>query len=167
MKKSTPPHGITGYSRRRCRCGVCISAHRDYQREYRRGLVAGERGTALLEKHRERQRAANRRLYLVPESHRKMLVATRRWQDRRKATLKKMKGDPCADCGLVFPPECMDWDHRHGTLKVFNIGGSATRPWKDILAEIAKCDLVCANCHRIRTTTRRKERQREKASRGT
>jgi hypothetical protein len=29
------------------------------------------------------------------------------------------------------------------------------RPWSEIEAEMAKCDLVCANCHRIRTAERR------------
>lgn len=59
------------------------------------------------------------------------------------------------DCGGTFPPECMDYDHRPGTEKYYGVGqltGSLTK----MKAEIAKCDLVCANCHRIRTHARRR-----------
>lgn len=59
---------------------------------------------------------------------------------------------PCADCGGVFDPVCMDFDHRPGTKKLFTIShGIARRTYDAVLAEIAKCDIVCANCHRIRT----------------
>lgn len=55
------------------------------------------------------------------------------------------------DCGQTFPMCVMDFDHRDPSLKCFGIGqykeGSVTK----LLAEIAKCDVVCANCHRIRT----------------
>lgn len=74
---------------------------------------------------------------------------------RRKFSLLKM-GRPCYDCGNVFPPECMDWDHRPGTTKHFTIStvlGNA--PFDSVVDEIAKCDLVCANCHRVRTQSRR------------
>ena len=48
----------------------------------------------------------------------------------------------------------MDYDHRPGTKKKFNV--SVIRKGKaEILKEIEKCDLVCANCHRIRTHNRR------------
>lgn len=69
-------------------------------------------------------------------------------------------GKPCVDCGGVFPPTCMDWDHREPSDKEFNICGTATRELYDndkILSEIAKCDLVCANCHRIRSAIQRGE----------
>ena len=43
----------------------------------------------------------------------------------------------------------MDWHHRDKTTKLFGIRMQLTRSKKALLAEIAKCDLVCANCHRI------------------
>lgn len=61
------------------------------------------------------------------------------------------EGKPCVDCGGVFPPECMDYDHRDKTTKSFNIAKSLLMSEAKITEEIAKCDLVCANCHRIRT----------------
>lgn len=72
----------------------------------------------------------------------------------KKALLVAAKSRPCADCGRTFPPLCMDFDHVRG-VKLFLIG-TAVR-WKSIAAlneEIAKCDVVCACCHRIRTETR-------------
>src|SRR5262245_14645960 len=64
-----------------------------------------------------------------------------------------LKDEPCADCGNRFPPECMDFDHVRGK-KLFNIGHSMTKKLSVVLAEVEKCDLVCANCHRIRTKAR-------------
>jgi hypothetical protein len=74
----------------------------------------------------------------------------------RKAWLVSLKaGRPCTDCGRVFPHQVMQWDHRPGTEKLGEISGDfRTRSRPEILAEIAKCDLVCTNCHAIRTFTR-------------
>lgn len=59
---------------------------------------------------------------------------------------------PCMDCGNIFPPVCMDFDHRDPTDKVDNIARLVVRGNKaKLLEEIEKCDLVCANCHRKRT----------------
>lgn len=62
-----------------------------------------------------------------------------------------IKDVPCMDCGVKYPPVCMDFDHRDPTLKTFNIATGATRRRELVIQEIAKCDIVCANCHRIRT----------------
>jgi len=48
----------------------------------------------------------------------------------------------------------MDFDHREGENKMFSIGSENHKSWPVVLAEIAKCDLVCANCHRLRTAGR-------------
>jgi hypothetical protein len=49
----------------------------------------------------------------------------------------------------------MDFDHRDGSSKLGNIASLVKRwSWKRLLAEIEKCDIICANCHRIRTAQR-------------
>jgi len=49
----------------------------------------------------------------------------------------------------------MQWDHLPGFEKVGDISGSwACRTQEEILSEIAKCELVCTNCHAIRTFRR-------------
>lgn len=84
------------------------------------------------------------------ESYRAAAAAKRL---RMREWLKSLKDKPCADCGGVFPPECMDFDHRDRKTKRMSVGLMISqRSSKDaILEEVAKCDLVCANCHRIRT----------------
>lgn len=75
------------------------------------------------------------------------------WHRYRKAQLVAYKGGRCYDCGQVFPQCCFDFDHRNPKNKCFNIGEQGARgtPLPELMVEADKCDLVCANCHRIRT----------------
>lgn len=68
--------------------------------------------------------------------------------------LQTLKSDPCVDCGLTFSPCIMEFDHVRG-LKVRGVSAMSTYPWPKVLAEVAKCELVCACCHRTRTAIRR------------
>lgn len=68
----------------------------------------------------------------------------REWIDSLKA------GIPCMDCGNTLPPEAMDFDHVRGT-KTKSIIDMWSWARDKVLAPLAKCVLVCANCHRIRT----------------
>ena len=62
----------------------------------------------------------------------------------------------CADCGTKgLPPECYDFDHRPGEVKEFSVCAVRRIGLDRLLAEIEKCDVVCANCHRVRTRQRR------------
>ena len=76
--------------------------------------------------------------------------------------IKAAKARPCADCGVEYPAFVMDFDHLDPRQKRFTIG-HAYRTWRtsELLAEIRKCDVVCANCHRIRTYGRRSELGRQ------
>ena len=73
---------------------------------------------------------------------------------RKRRILEELKSGPCVDCGGTFRPECMDWTHKPGTEKLFQISQGHKYTWPEVEAEIAKCELVCANCHRIRTRNR-------------
>ncbi len=65
------------------------------------------------------------------------------------------KNKPCTDCKKVFRRCVMDFDHRPGEEKLYEISKMYTLLSKTkFLNEIAKCDLVCANCHRIRSCDR-------------
>lgn len=76
---------------------------------------------------------------------------------KRKAIIsryKTMKG--CIDCGYNQHPEALDFDHLRD--KKFNISQAvnAMTSWPRIKAEVAKCEVRCANCHRVITAERRK-----------
>lgn len=64
----------------------------------------------------------------------------------RRDFLKSLKAGKACSCGESHPA-CLDWHHRDKGTKLFNIGASNSG-LETTLAEIAKCDLICANCHR-------------------
>ena len=76
-------------------------------------------------------------------------------RDFLRSTIRKLKDFPCVDCGVRYPYYVMDWDHI-GTDKLFNISKAvgAGITLARLLEEISKCELVCANCHRVRTHER-------------
>lgn len=75
-----------------------------------------------------------------------------RQKERRqqvKGQLIAERGGRCVDCGYAKVVAALEFHHRDARTKDFAIGGagvSRERLW----AEAAKCDLVCANCHRAR-----------------
>lgn len=70
----------------------------------------------------------------------------------KREEFKKSHNKPCMDCGGSFDWYCMDFDHVRG-IKVERV--SAIKKSLKI-EEIRKCELVCSNCHRIRTFKNRK-----------
>ncbi len=74
----------------------------------------------------------------------------RRHIKRNREIVLELKSQPCADCGRTFPPYVMDFDHlgeETGEVSSFVYTMTANR----LLAEVERCEVVCANCHRIRT----------------
>jgi len=76
-------------------------------------------------------------------------------RDKREF-MAKAKSVPCADCRRVFAPCCMDFDHLPGTKKKDAVARLArdTTSLETLKKEIAKCEVVCACCHRLRTQRR-------------
>ncbi len=85
-------------------------------------------------------------------------TVTSRVKEKRKALRAKVenlkRGWPCEDCREVFDPICMDFDHRPGETKIGSVSSMIWAGEDRVMLEIAKCDLVCSNCHRIRTRDR-------------
>jgi hypothetical protein len=62
---------------------------------------------------------------------------------------------PCTDCRKLYPYYVMDFDHLEGSDKLNNVNYlSYTGRIKALKIEIAKCEIVCSNCHRARTYRR-------------
>ena len=69
------------------------------------------------------------------------------------------KDQPCKDCGIKYPEFVMEFDHLPQFKKEFNISCGAFKNPDQLREEMLKCELVCANCHKIRTHTRRNGRK--------
>lgn len=100
-------------------------------------------------KHKDYYKSKNRQYYL---SH-------RAGYRKRLDTFKK---GPCADCKIEYSPWQMDFDHRKGQKKSFNIGSRRSAYWQTLVKEILKCDVVCSNCHRNRTHERTRALENQK-----
>jgi hypothetical protein len=74
----------------------------------------------------------------------------------RHRIVHEAKNRPCADCGNRYPHYVMDFDHLGD--KKFTIAGKQTS-LDQLREEIAKCEVVCANCHRERTWQRVREKE--------
>lgn len=74
---------------------------------------------------------------------------------RDRAYFQQVKVDRgCTDCGYNAHAVALDFDHLPGQTKLYRIATMAGMSRTLIDAEIAKCEVVCANCHRIRTADR-------------
>lgn len=108
----------------------------DYAKKYR-------------EEHLLKQRAVQKAWR--QRNHEKHVSRARGFHDKRRSFLNELKNKPCNDCGKLFPPYVMHFDHRDPSMKYKSISSLIYRSMETIMTEIAKCDLVCANCHAIRT----------------
>ena len=97
---------------------------REKQRQYERDWYARNRDKAIA-KVKKRKRAINE------------------WFRAYKGTLA------CIRCG-ESDPVTLDFHHRNPTEKEFSFHELWFRGWSvnRIMSEIAKCDVLCANCHR-------------------
>jgi hypothetical protein len=122
------------------------------------GMSGAEISRRYRERHPERVKATKaahraRNLDKIRAYDRESQVRSRA---ERRAWLDEYKLKAgCTDCGYNAHPRALDFDHI-GTDKVGNVGLMIHDriAWPIILAEIAKCEIVCANCHRIRTYER-------------
>ena len=68
--------------------------------------------------------------------------STRKWYKEYKQTLS------CVQCGFD-DSRALVFHHRDPSTKSFTIANHTNRSRENLLKEIAKCDVLCANCHTI------------------
>lgn len=93
-----------------------------------------------------------------PESLEYQAARRKRKVARLREIIDAAKAVPCMDCGRSYPTHAMDFDHVRGE-KSFDVS-RAVRTMKGVavtLAEIEKCEVVCATCHRLRHPPVRQE----------
>lgn len=102
-----------------------------------------------------RCRSCSRQWYVDNETEHKANVRAR--NDRVRAELATrlktyLLEHPCVDCG---EPDIrvLDFDHEDPCQKLANVHRlvAGSHSWERVAAEIAKCSVRCANCHRRRT----------------
>lgn len=72
----------------------------------------------------------------------------------KKRFLDSLRSVPCTDCGQKFLPCAMDFDHV-GPKSFGIMNKYRDKTMEQLKQEVAKCEVVCANCHRVRTYNRR------------
>jgi hypothetical protein len=94
-----------------------------------------------------------------PKTRKHKLEKARIYRSQRHKILKKMldtyKDHPCMDCRKRYPLVVMDLDHVRGNKvePLSHLAWSGTSE-ENMRAELEKCEVVCSNCHRIRTFSR-------------
>jgi len=138
-KKETPTKRFATYRTRKGelrRRHVCWDCRNKYQHDNNERLKEYRRTYNKKNRTKKAKRTAERR-------------------EELKEFIDKVKDVPCTDCGLTWPPVAMDFDHVRGekTKSIAQMYSAAYR-LELVIEEIAKCEVVCACCHRIRTWKR-------------
>ena len=129
-------------------CGRCQSWKRpeDFHKSSSRGLQAWCKGCRQAYDAAYHSRRGETRQRQAAARHRALVE----WY-------RSLKDAPCVDCGGRFHHAAMQWDHLPGMEKRGDLGRLVNgHSRKVILEEIAKCELVCANCHAVRTFARQR-----------
>jgi len=133
---------------RRCdRCGD-LKPFSDFGWRGRKGARLDNCCRECRARYKHEHYVKNKEIYVERALRRKRQIRA----ERAQYLIALFRTLPCADCG-ERDPLVLEFDHR--TDKTFNIGeGLSERSWQALEDEIAKCDVVCANCHRRRTAKR-------------
>jgi hypothetical protein len=109
----------------------------------------------MTEEEREAKRKYDREYWANRSPEQRERKQSQQDKRRRDAVLavkdyKESKG--CLECGEK-DPIVLELDHRDPSVKKFNVSDATRRGFsmKNIMLEVEKCDVLCANCHRRRT----------------
>lgn len=88
--------------------------------------------------------------------------------ERRQGLIALKVRAGCKECRERHPA-CLEFHHRDSAQKAFTLSSpvALSKPWDVLLTEMAKCDVLCANCHRKRRWASRTRQSKRKLDRRT
>lgn len=127
-------------------CGEERDAELDFSWKYKDRGIRNTRCKSCQSRVSKEHYTNNKQSYIGRTRVREVLVT----EDNRRKLAEYLSCHPCVDCGQT-DIRMLDFDHVRGKKsseisRMMNVGCS----WLTIEAEIAKCEVRCANCHRIR-----------------
>ena len=99
-------------------------------------------------------RKASKEYYEKNKETHKAFVTKRRISNKKiidKYIRELKESKPCLDCNVKYPYYVMDFDHQRDKIKAISKMVSSSCSLETIKKEIEKCEIICSNCHRIRT----------------
>ena len=91
------------------------------------------------------------------QKQRKVLYAAKR-RNRRKHHLNNYKTKKgCAVCGYNAQGCALDFDHLDRKTKLASVSRLTLGSLKKLFDEIRKCQVLCRNCHQIKSTIEEKQ----------
>lgn len=95
-----------------------------------------------------RRHYRNNKQYYIDKADKRNAIVL---EQVRRIVWEYLRNHPCVDCGND-DPRVMEFDHVRG-VKKYNVSEMQNQRHtvKALMEEIAKCDIRCANCHRIKT----------------
>jgi len=75
---------------------------------------------------------------------------TRAYKKRRRQQIKDYLGGKCVGCGTT---ENLQFDHIDKRDSSFKIANNVCMAWDKLTAEADKCQLLCKECHQVKTST--------------
>lgn len=101
---------------------------------------------------RECSRASYKKYYETGNEKQRLREKSLKQRAEIREFVNAVKDVPCTDCGVRYPYYVMQFDHLDPSIKEFDIAhGVRSKTLSAIKLEVLKCQVVCANCHMIRT----------------
>lgn len=149
---ASPRSGKVAAMSRRPKGKTCAKGHPWTVKNW----LVDNRGTnRCLTCHRITNTLAARAYRKTPKGKAAGVKGNRLLRRRRKMKLLELFGGKCVDCGYAGHFAALEFDHLDATTKLFTIGASGTsKKWNQLVEEARKCEIVCSNCHAIRTYER-------------
>ena len=111
-----------------------------------------KRGAGFQDRCKECKRLSIREHYQANKQY--YLDKAKKSKEQGREITQSVRKQPCTDCKKEYPYYVMDFDHINPVNKVDNVGSMINSGLPALRREIAKCEVVCANCHRERTFQR-------------